>query len=45
MATDTPPAAAAENQEQDINPWSVQGGVGANGEVVAINYEAISKYV
>ncbi|EFX05801.1 tryptophanyl-tRNA synthetase [Grosmannia clavigera kw1407] len=43
MATDTPPAAATADQEQDINPWSVQGGVGANGEVVAINYEAISK--
>ncbi|RAL01812.1 tryptophan--tRNA ligase WRS1 [Aspergillus ibericus CBS 121593] len=31
------------NQEQDINPWSVEGGRDENGEVVAINYEAICR--
>ncbi|PYI07881.1 tryptophanyl-tRNA synthetase [Aspergillus sclerotiicarbonarius CBS 121057] len=30
-------------QEQDINPWSVDGGRDENGEVVAINYEAICR--
>jgi hypothetical protein len=43
-----PPAvAAAANpaaaQDQDINPWSVEGAQTAEGEVVAINYEAICK--
>lgn len=32
-------------QEQDINPWSVEGARDENGEVVAINYEAICRYV
>ena len=46
MATDAaapaaPPVAAAA--DQDINPWSVQGGVDENGEIIAIDYEAISK--
>ncbi|CAK7211353.1 tryptophan--tRNA ligase [Sporothrix bragantina] len=40
-ATVTPPAPVAA--DQDINPWSVQGGVDENGEIVAIDYEAISK--
>ncbi|KAH6899851.1 putative tryptophanyl-tRNA synthetase [Thelonectria olida] len=35
---DPKPAAA---QEQDINPWSVEGGQDENGEIVAINYDAI----
>lgn len=50
MATDAPPpadtavtSATPVAQDQDINPWSVQGGTDANGEAVAINYEAISK--
>ncbi|RAK94097.1 tryptophanyl-tRNA synthetase [Aspergillus costaricaensis CBS 115574] len=30
-------------QEQDINPWSVEGARDENGEVVAINYEAICR--
>jgi tryptophanyl-tRNA synthetase len=34
------PAAAAD---QDINPWSVEGAQNEQGEVVAINYEAICK--
>lgn len=41
MAEEKQPAA----QEQDINPWSVEGGRDENGEVVAINYEAICRYV
>lgn len=41
--TDTVAAEPAEARDQDINPWSVQGGVDENGEIVAINYEAISK--
>ncbi|CAK7268197.1 tryptophan--tRNA ligase [Sporothrix epigloea] len=40
-AAEAPPAPAAA--DQDINPWSVQGGVDENGEVVAIDYKAISK--
>ncbi|KAL1902447.1 tryptophan--tRNA ligase [Sporothrix stenoceras] len=47
MATDaTAPAAVPEPAaaaDQDINPWSVQGGVDENGEVLAFDYEAISK--
>ncbi|OOF94230.1 hypothetical protein ASPCADRAFT_208755 [Aspergillus carbonarius ITEM 5010] len=39
MAEEKQPAA----QEQDINPWSVEGGRDENGEVVAINYEAICR--
>lgn len=46
MATDAPaPAAPPAAADQDINPWSVQGGVDENGEVVAIDYEAISRCV
>ncbi|GKZ28235.1 hypothetical protein AbraIFM66950_000047 [Aspergillus brasiliensis] len=30
-------------QEQDINPWSVEGARDENGEVIAINYEAICR--
>lgn len=41
-AAEAPIALAAA--DQDINPWSVQGGVDENGEVVAIDYKAISKY-
>ncbi|KIH86569.1 tryptophanyl-tRNA synthetase [Sporothrix brasiliensis 5110] len=44
MATDAPAAAAPPaSADQDINPWSVQGGVDENGEVVAIDYAALSK--
>ncbi|PWY86553.1 tryptophanyl-tRNA synthetase [Aspergillus sclerotioniger CBS 115572] len=39
MAEENKPVA----QEQDINPWSVDGGRDENGEVVAINYEAICR--
>lgn len=28
-------------QEQDINPWSVEGAQGENGEIIAIDYAAI----
>ena len=35
----------ASNQEQDINPWSVEGARDENGDVVSIDYEAISRYV
>ncbi len=50
MATDAEKTAAAAAdgaaaRDQDINPWSVQGGVDENGEIVAINYEAISRWV
>lgn len=38
-----PPATLV--QDQDINPWSVEGAQGADGEVAAINYEALSQYV
>jgi hypothetical protein len=31
------------NQEQDINPWSVAGAQNEAGEVVAIDYLALSK--
>jgi hypothetical protein len=33
------------NQEQDINPWSVAGAQNEKGEVVAIDYLALSKSV
>lgn len=33
------------NQEQDINPWSVAGAQNDQGEVVAIDYLALSKSV
>ncbi|TPX19021.1 uncharacterized protein E0L32_011265 [Thyridium curvatum] len=36
-----PPATLV--QDQDINPWSVEGAQGADGEVAAINYEALSQ--
>lgn len=36
---------AASNQEQDINPWSVEGARDENGDVASIDYEAISQYV
>ncbi|PWY87464.1 tryptophanyl-tRNA synthetase [Aspergillus heteromorphus CBS 117.55] len=41
MAEEKPTAPTA--QEQDINPWSVDGGRDANGEIVAIDYEAICR--
>ncbi|KAE8143429.1 hypothetical protein BDV38DRAFT_292038 [Aspergillus pseudotamarii] len=34
---------AAFNQEQDINPWSVEGARDENGDVASIDYEAISR--
>ncbi|KOC13572.1 putative tryptophanyl-tRNA synthetase [Aspergillus flavus AF70] len=34
---------AASNQEQDINPWSVEGARDENGDVASIDYEAISQ--
>ncbi|KAE8358841.1 hypothetical protein BDV27DRAFT_169132 [Aspergillus caelatus] len=34
---------AASNQEQDINPWSVEGARDENGDVASIDYEAISR--
>ena len=41
----TPVAAEASQppqaQEQDINPWSVGGAQDAEGNVAAINYDAI----
>ncbi|QPC68690.1 hypothetical protein HYE67_010921 [Fusarium culmorum] len=39
MADLNPPATAV--QDQDINPWSVEGAQGENGEVAAIDYDAI----
>lgn len=33
------------NQEQDVNPWSVAGAQNEEGEVVAIDYMALSKLV
>ncbi|KAF7585215.1 hypothetical protein BBP40_011663 [Aspergillus hancockii] len=33
----------APTQEQDINPWSVEGARDENGEVASIDYEAISR--
>lgn len=41
MAENPKPAAS---HEQDINPWSVEGGQDENGETVAINYDAICEY-
>ncbi|KAL2687210.1 hypothetical protein Neosp_004763 [[Neocosmospora] mangrovei] len=41
MAEENPPKTAV--QDQDINPWSVEGAQGENGEVAAINYDAICK--
>lgn len=37
MADNSNPASL----EQDINPWSVEGAQGADGEVAAIDYDAI----
>jgi tryptophanyl-tRNA synthetase len=31
--------------EQEINPWDVQAGHDENGNVLAFDYVAISKYV
>ncbi|VTT71506.1 unnamed protein product [Fusarium fujikuroi] len=39
MADLNPPKTAV--QDQDINPWSVEGAQGENGEVAAIDYDAI----
>lgn len=36
---------AAPSHEQDINPWSVEGARTETGEVAAIDYESLSKYV
>jgi tryptophanyl-tRNA synthetase len=33
------------NQEQDVNPWSVAGAQNEAGEIVAIDYVALSKSV
>ncbi|KAB8231982.1 uncharacterized protein BDW43DRAFT_301421 [Aspergillus alliaceus] len=33
---------SAPNQEQEINPWSVEGARDENGEIASIDYEAIS---
>jgi hypothetical protein len=41
MAEENPPKTVV--QDQDINPWSVEGAQGENGEVAAINYDAICK--
>lgn len=41
MADENPPKTVV--QDQDINPWSVEGAQGENGEVAAINYDAICK--
>lgn len=35
----------ATHKDQDINPWSVEGGRDESGNVVSINYEAICQYV
>lgn len=43
MADLNPPKTAV--QDQDINPWSVEGAQGENGEVAAIDYDAICSYV
>ncbi|RAL09095.1 tryptophan--tRNA ligase WRS1 [Aspergillus homomorphus CBS 101889] len=43
MAENTPVAENKPAQDQDINPWSVEGGRDENGEVVAIDYEAICR--
>jgi len=32
-------------QAQDINPWSVTGGQAEDGTALAIDYDALSKYV
>lgn len=37
--------ASASRQEQDINPWSVAGAQGENGEIIAIDYVALCQYV
>jgi hypothetical protein len=34
---------AAASREQDINPWSVEGGQDESGQVVAIDYINLSK--
>ena len=45
-ASQAPSAAApAQTQDQDINPWSVEGAQDADGNVAAINYDAIVEYV
>ena len=36
---------ANARKDQDINPWSVAGAEGENGEVEAIDYLAICRYV
>ncbi|PYH91029.1 tryptophanyl-tRNA synthetase [Aspergillus ellipticus CBS 707.79] len=38
-----PPQEQPSAQEQDINPWSVDGGRDENGEIVAIDYDAICR--
>ncbi|RAH40634.1 tryptophan--tRNA ligase WRS1 [Aspergillus brunneoviolaceus CBS 621.78] len=43
MAENAPAAENKPAHEQDINPWSVEGGRDENGEVVAIDYEAICR--
>lgn len=42
-----PAAAESANpqREQDINPWSVEGAQGENGEIIPIDYDAICRYV
>jgi hypothetical protein len=37
--------AASVAQEQDINPWSVEGGVDADGKIVAIDYTKLTQSV
>jgi len=36
---------ATSGRDQDINPWSVEGAQGENGEVASIDYQAICLYV
>ena len=45
MATEEKPAEPTQAQEQDINPWSVDGGQDAAGNVVAIDYDALIRHV
>lgn len=45
MAEENAAPSAEPSHEQDINPWSVEGARTETGEVAAIDYEAIAKYV